>query len=293
MSEGLDKLRKPFIEGQIGKLPKPTRAQTDEVKANFRAGARCNLCGAWHHPAVVHLDYVGHAAVTDRLLDADPGWTWEPLAYDDSGLPLFDASGGLWAKLTVCGVTRIGYGNADKKPTADAGAREKEVIGDFLRNSAMRFGVALDLWHKGDLHASDDSPPRAPTPPPNSVPLEIPPPLAAQTAPSPDPLASVRQPAPPAAPAQPATPTPPKLMPIFSADGSVHAQHAIMGDWLSSFEVLAKGAGPTVGDVLLKSNAAALEKIAARGIYDERITRIMAAIDAAPIATTEAPVDDF
>jgi hypothetical protein len=26
------------------------------------------------------------------------------------------------------------------------------VIGDALRNAAMRFGVALDLWHKGELH---------------------------------------------------------------------------------------------------------------------------------------------
>jgi hypothetical protein len=28
----------------------------------------------------------------------------------------------------------------------------KERIGDALRNAAMRFGAALDLWHKGDLH---------------------------------------------------------------------------------------------------------------------------------------------
>src|SRR5690606_24225265 len=41
------------------------------------------------------------------------------------------------------------------KPNQDPGAREKEVIGDALRNAAMRFGAALDLWHKGDLHADD------------------------------------------------------------------------------------------------------------------------------------------
>ena len=29
----------------------------------------------------------------------------------------------------------------------------KERIGDALRNAAMRFGAALDLWHKGDLYA--------------------------------------------------------------------------------------------------------------------------------------------
>jgi hypothetical protein len=31
----------------------------------------------------------------------------------------------------------------------------KERIGDALRNAAMRFGAALDLWHKGDLHGDD------------------------------------------------------------------------------------------------------------------------------------------
>lgn len=156
---GLDLLREPFPPHQISKLPKPTKAQTEEVKANFRAGIRCQLCGAWHHPDVVHLDYVGHAALTSRLLDADPNWVWEPVAFRD-GLPAFDHTGGLWIKLTVCGVTRLGYGHAAGKSNQDPGAREKEVIGDALRNAAMRFGAALDLWHKGDLHgtgAEDDA----------------------------------------------------------------------------------------------------------------------------------------
>lgn len=148
---GLALLREPFAANHISKLPKPTKAQTDAVKANFKAGIRCQLCGAWHHPDVVHLDYVGHAALTDRLLDADPNWAWEPVAFRD-GLPAFDQTGGLWIKLTVCGVTRLGYGHAAGKQGQDPGAREKEVIGDALRNAAMRFGAALDLWHKGDLH---------------------------------------------------------------------------------------------------------------------------------------------
>jgi len=150
---GLALLRAEFPENQISKLPKPTRAQTDAVKADFKKGVRCLECGAWHHPEVVHLDYVGHAALTDRLLDADPMWTWEPVAFTAEGLPAFDATGGLWIRLTVCGVTRLGYGNAARKNEQDPGAREKEVIGDALRNAAMRFGAALDLWHKGDLHA--------------------------------------------------------------------------------------------------------------------------------------------
>lgn len=47
---GLALLREPFPAHQIGKLPKPTKAQTEAVRADFKAGARCNLCGAWHHP---------------------------------------------------------------------------------------------------------------------------------------------------------------------------------------------------------------------------------------------------
>ncbi len=149
--DALAKLREPFPDHQISKLPKPTKAQTEQVKADFKKGIRCKLCGSWHHPEVVHLDYVGHAALTDRLLDTDPAWSWEPVAFRD-GLPAFDQSGGLWIKLTVCGITRLGYGHAATKQGIDPGSREKEVIGDALRNAAMRFGAALDLWHKGDLH---------------------------------------------------------------------------------------------------------------------------------------------
>jgi hypothetical protein len=150
--DALKKLREPFPAHQISKLPKPTKAQTEAVKADFKKGIRCQLCGTWHHPDVVHLDYVGHAALTDRLLDTDPSWVWEPLSMSPDGLPVFDGFGGMWIKLTVCGVTRLGYGAADGKDGPNA---IKEVIGDALRNAAMRFGAALDLWHKGDLHAEE------------------------------------------------------------------------------------------------------------------------------------------
>jgi hypothetical protein len=122
---GLALLRAPFPANQISYLPK----------------------------GGVKLAYVGHAALTDRLLDADPTWVWEPLAMGDGGLPVMDPIGGMWIKLTVCGVTRLGYGHAGTKVGGDA---IKEVIGDALRNAAMRFGAALDLWHKGDLHGDDD-----------------------------------------------------------------------------------------------------------------------------------------
>lgn len=152
---GLALLREPFEDRHISPLPKATKAQ-NECPSDQKI--RCRICNGWHHPHVVHLDYVGHAAATHRLLDADPAWSWEPVAWTDEGLPRFDDHGGLWIKLHVCGVTRLGYGNAAKKDGAASspGDRDKEVIGDAIRNAAMRFGVALDLWHKGDLHGPRD-----------------------------------------------------------------------------------------------------------------------------------------
>lgn len=152
---GLELLRVEFPENLISKLPKPTKNQTDEVKNDFKKGIRCEICGGWHHPKVVHLDYVGHAALTDRLLDCDPEWNWEPMSFGETGGPQFDNINGMWIKLTVCGVTRLGYGSADGKTGGNA---IKEVIGDALRNAAMRFGAALDLWHKGDLHDDGEEP---------------------------------------------------------------------------------------------------------------------------------------
>lgn len=150
----LNKLRAPFPANQISKLPKESRKQIEERK-NRVPGCmvwNCPECGNAHHKDAVHLDYVGHAAATDRLLDVDPAWSWEPLAVTEKGLPAFDENGGLWIKLTVCGVTRLGYGSADGKSGGDA---KKEIIGDAIRNAGMRFGMALDLWHKGDLHLDE------------------------------------------------------------------------------------------------------------------------------------------
>lgn len=145
-------LIRPFEDHHISKLPKPTKAQTDAVKADFKAGIRCKECGGWHHKDVVHLDYVGHAALTFRLLETDLNWNWEPLAFDADGFPKLDNRGGLWIKLTVLGVSRMGYGSAPGKNQSEPDTL-KELIGDALRNAAMRFGCALDLWHKGDsLH---------------------------------------------------------------------------------------------------------------------------------------------
>ena len=136
----LENLLKPFSDNEINKLPKPY--SKDSVKGT------CKDCGGYHGLPAAHLDYVGHAALTKRLLETDLQWTWEPVAFGDDGLPKLDPTGGLWIRLTVCGVTRLGYGSADGKTGPNA---IKEAIGDALRNAGMRFGAALDLWHKGDL----------------------------------------------------------------------------------------------------------------------------------------------
>jgi hypothetical protein len=115
--EQQDALRAPFAKEKIQKLP----------------------------TGGLQLDYVSHAWVTDRLLQVDPSWNWEPVAFDELGLPKFDDNGGLWIKLTVCGVTRYGYGEPATKDKYD---QKKSAIGNAIRNAAMRFGVALDLWAK-------------------------------------------------------------------------------------------------------------------------------------------------
>lgn len=153
-------LRAPFPPESIGKLPRITCPKCRDARSkncDEHQKSRCDLpdgsCNNWITPRHLHLGYVGHAAVTDRLLQADPAWTWEPLAFDEQGLPAVDRHGGLWIRLTVAGVTRLGYGDAQGKTGPDA---VKEAIGDALRNASMRFGVALDLWHKdGHLESAD------------------------------------------------------------------------------------------------------------------------------------------
>jgi hypothetical protein len=152
-TDALLKLLEPFPAEQVGKLPRVTCKDCSDYKVNCskHQRAKCDVCGGFVSTKHIHLDYVGHADVTRRLLETDPAWDWEPLAEDEHGLPIFDTDAkdnpvGLWIKLTVLGVTRRGYGSC---PSGQNDA-VKVLIGDALRNAAMRFGVALDLWAKGD-----------------------------------------------------------------------------------------------------------------------------------------------
>lgn len=142
-------LREPFPEAAVGYLPKIWCKACSEAKKQRRPSCdnhtrkRCQVCRNSITEAHVDLSYVGHAEVTDRLIAVDPEWTWEPMAFGADGLPALDQHGGLWIRLTVAGVTKPGYGGAEGKTGPDA---VKELIGDALRNAALRFGVAINLW---------------------------------------------------------------------------------------------------------------------------------------------------
>lgn len=152
--EGLQKLREPFPPESIGQLPKPLRKDAQK--------GRCQECGGWHGLPAIHLDFVGHADLTERFLDVDPEWSWKPMAQTPDGLPIFDGNGGLWIWLTICGVTRPAYGDAQGKSGGDA---IKEAIGDALRNGGMRFGCALGLWRKSDAKVTRSAEPSTPSRP--------------------------------------------------------------------------------------------------------------------------------
>jgi len=168
-------LRKQFPTNEVGKLPRVTCGDCSDKRktCDRHQKAECKTCGSWISTKHIHIDYVGHADVTTRLLEADPDWGWEPQARDidpvvlaaavatgnpdivrmvlEASPPKFeldDRGGpvGLWINLTVGGVTRPGYGSV---PSGQFDA-VKVLIGDALRNAAMRFGVALALWAKGE-----------------------------------------------------------------------------------------------------------------------------------------------
>jgi hypothetical protein len=112
----------------------------------------------------ITLDFVGHADITRQLIEIDPLWSWEPVAFDSDGLPAYRVENGMAhmaGRLTVHGVSRIGVGSvAHNKPDI-----VKELISDFLRNAAMRFGICLALWTKNEWEDLGGTPSKpAPTP---------------------------------------------------------------------------------------------------------------------------------
>jgi hypothetical protein len=134
--------------------------------------ARCNVCGGYHpgggNPNTPHLEYVGHAEIMDRLDEVDPDWTYtvqrdipetimlkwldtgaspEAIAILAEQYPFKIVNGSITGTLTVLGRTVICVGDAQEKRGPNA---LKEMIGDLLRNGAMRLGIGRYLWSRSD-----------------------------------------------------------------------------------------------------------------------------------------------
>jgi hypothetical protein len=112
------------------------------------------------------LDFVGHADITRILIEIDPYWSWEPCGWAQ-GRPAIHVENGtatMWGWLTVHGKELLGVGSV----RADKGDYEKELIGDFLRNASMRYGIALSLWSKSQFASlvEDKPQPAKPAPKP-------------------------------------------------------------------------------------------------------------------------------
>jgi len=110
----------------------------------------------------ITLDFVGHAEITRILIDIDPNWSWEPCGWVN-GRPAITETNGMatmWGNLTILGKSMLGVGSV----RADKPDLDKELVGDFLRNASMRFGICLSLWSKSEWEE-----PAAPAPKPAGV----------------------------------------------------------------------------------------------------------------------------
>ena len=156
-------LRAPFDDDVLEWKPQPMKATPKDREERRQASGRCVrgghalngdaisaddfYCGGYHVRAV-HIAYVGHAELTMRLNDvcSPVGWDWEPVGVDDRGWPIIQ-NGGMWIRLTILGTTKVGFGDWGDNSGANG---VKELIGDALRNAAMRFGIATYLWSKSE-----------------------------------------------------------------------------------------------------------------------------------------------
>jgi hypothetical protein len=163
-----DRLTAPFRPDEIELLPKPWEKEGKPID--------CTTCGGRHlmGAKAPHLSYVGHAGMTMRLIEVDPKWKWTPLHpdIDDRALAAIFSSGmdaqamrealewlaehsppkvengGIWIRLNVAGFTAIGFGDADGKTGSPRDM--KIMIGDAIRNAAMRLGSGTYLWSKSE-----------------------------------------------------------------------------------------------------------------------------------------------
>lgn len=144
-------LRKPFP---------PERVKTLEKRWTGRDGREKHLS----------LNYIDHPDVTDRLLAVDPVYETKVLSvFTDERMLEDGCSCGVHLALTIGGCTKEEYGN---------GKNLKEAMSDALKRAAMRYGVALDMWHSTPTsspgrmggNGGDSPPPPSSTPAPASPP---------------------------------------------------------------------------------------------------------------------------
>lgn len=191
------KLQQPFPPDEVGLRPqiwcgecRKNQYKYCGMKADAQGSGRvehvkktCKDCGQKITQAHTHLSYVGHAHITDRLVQTDPRWTWRPMGRDipDEVMTAAIATGDLSIIQTVIAayppkvielpavngrVERVMWGEVivhDENGlevvmpgVGDALGKNwdpnavKEMVGDLLRNALMRHGAGLDLWKKED-----------------------------------------------------------------------------------------------------------------------------------------------
>ena len=171
------KLRWPFPTDLVCYRPQPWCRACGDAKSRVCSDHKkqwCDTCRQSLTEAHTDLAYVGHADVNERLDLVDPEWSWRPLNFSvpeelmgkavvespemfmrvlEAHAPKYDNEGGLWIIMAIHNddgvpVQRIGYGDAPGKRGSSA---IKEIIGDAIRNAAMRYGVARYLWSRSEI----------------------------------------------------------------------------------------------------------------------------------------------
>ena len=150
---------KPFTGAQVGKKPQGTCKDCTRGQCSRHVKQWCETCKQNITTAHIHIDFVGHAHLTARLLKLDPFWSWEPMAYGEDGLPKILVDGDmahLWIRLTVGGVTRPGIGSEPLKKFGKPNENLlKELIGDCWASGTLittaRGQVPIEDVMVGDL----------------------------------------------------------------------------------------------------------------------------------------------
>lgn len=146
---------------QVGHLPRvwcrPCRDEKRTRHCSEHALIRCDVCSQKITEAHLHLDYVGHADVGRALTMIDAEWNWEPCGWTEDGNPAITVRSNkvlvMWGRLTLLGVTRICVGSCE----IDKTEADKELVGDLIRNGAMRHNVYGSLWSKSEGISYDDT----------------------------------------------------------------------------------------------------------------------------------------